>query len=108
MQDLEEGVRAGKYNQMVLLKPQNHLRTWKRKYESNLWRRWYSRITTYARDAKGNLTEIIDKELTTEQLKLKLSPYGFDSNANALEFKKSLGDKVKTMLEIKSLKAIQD
>jgi hypothetical protein len=59
---------------MVLLKPPKppHLET--EVYESNLWRRWYSRITTYARDAKGNLTEIIDKELTTEQLKLKLSP----------------------------------
>lgn len=96
--DLEDGVRQGKYNpesstlaaetidamnkgdMKVVFKP-NGIPT----------------FITYKRDGEGNLTEIIDKELTLDQLKQKLTPImAFDSTKNNIDFEKSLGKTIKT------------
>lgn len=96
--DLEEGVKAGKYNPNSSIEA---AKTIKAMSDGSMKVVFgddgIPKIITYQRDAKGNLTDIIDKELTTEQLKLKLSPItAYDADTNAQEFKKSLGDKIKT------------
>lgn len=103
--DLEEGVLAGKYNPDSSIEA---AKTIKAMSDGSMKVVFgddgIPKIITYQRDAKGNLTNIIDKELTTEQLKLKLSPIVAYSDVKlADEFKKSLGDKVKTDVGTKTI-----
>jgi hypothetical protein len=96
--DLEEGIKAGKYNpasSIEAAKTTSAMATGQMKFV--VGEDMVPRIITYERKPNGELSSIIDKEYTIDQIKQKLTPImAFDSNANALEFKKSLGDKVKT------------
>ena len=96
--DLEKGVREGKYNPNSSIEAGKTIKAFSDgSIKPVIGEDGITKWITYQRDAKGNLTDIIDKELTTEQLKLKLSPVtNYDSTILAAEFKKSLGDKVKT------------
>jgi hypothetical protein len=90
--DLEEGVRTGKYNP---LSSKNAAETIEAMEAGNIKTVYKPNgiptFITYKRDGEGNLTEIIDKELTLAQLKQKLSPImAFDLEANNAEFKKAL------------------
>ena len=96
--DLEEGVRAGKYNpdsSTEAAKTTTAMANGQMKAvygkDGNV------KIITYQRDPQGNITNVIDKEYTIDQIKQKLSPImAYDDATMAKEFKDSLGDKVKT------------
>ena len=96
--DLEEGVRAGKYNPLSSTKAAETIDAMSKGDMKVVFKpNGIPAFITYKRDGKGNLTEIIDKELTLDQLKQKLSPVmAFDSSKNDIDFEKSLGKVIET------------
>jgi hypothetical protein len=96
--DLEEGVRQGKYNPNSSTNAAKTIDAMSKGdmkvvFKSN----GIPTFITYKRDSQGNLSEIIDKEMTLEQLKQKLTPImAFDSKTNDIDFGKTLGDRIET------------
>lgn len=96
--DLEEGVRQGKYNPNSSTNAAKTIEAMSKGdmkvvFKSN----GIPTFITYKRDSQGNLSEIIDKEMTMEQLKQKLAPImAFDSKTNDIDFGKTLGDRIET------------
>ncbi len=96
--DLEEGVRQGKYNPRSSTNAAKTIDAMSKGdmkvvFKSN----GIPTFITYKRDNQGNLSEIIDKEMTLEQLKQKLTPImAFDSKTNDIDFGKTLGDRIET------------
>jgi len=95
--DLEEGVRQGKYNpESSTLAAQTIEAMNKGDMKVVFKPNGIPTFITYKRDENGNLTEIIDKELTLDQLKQKLTPImAFDPDTNNADFKKGLKEKTK-------------
>jgi hypothetical protein len=96
--DLEEGVKSGKYNPRSSTNAAETIDALSNGNTKIIFKpNGIPTFITYKRDADGNLEDIIDSEMTLEQLKQKLTPImAFDSATNDTEFKKTLGDKVKT------------
>lgn len=96
--DLEEGVRQLKYNPNSSTNAAKTIEAMSKGdmkvvFKSN----GIPTFITYKRDSQGNLSEIIDKEMTMEQLKQKLAPImAFDSKTNDIDFGKTLGDRIET------------
>jgi hypothetical protein len=95
--DLEEGVRQGKYNpESSTLAAQTIEAMNKGDMKVVFKPNGIPTFITYKRDSEGNLTEVIDKELTLDQLKQKLTPImAFDLGTNNADFKKGLKEKTK-------------
>lgn len=96
--DLEDGVRQGKYNP---LSSTNAAKTIEAMSKGDMKVVFKSNgiptFITYKRDSQGNLSEIIDKEMTMEQLKQKITPImAFDSKTNDIDFGKTLGERIET------------
>lgn len=90
--DLEDGVRQKKYNP---LSSTNAAKTIEAMSKGDMKVVFKSNgiptFITYKRDGQGNLTEIIDKEMTMEQLKQKIAPImNYSSEMNNEDFKKGL------------------
>lgn len=96
--DLEDGVRMGKYNPRSSTNAAETIDAMNKGnmkvvFKSN----GIATFITYKRDAQGNLTQVIDKEITLDQLKQKLTPIlAFDGATNDIEFRKTLGDRIET------------
>ncbi len=96
--DLEEGVRQGKYNPRSSTNAAETIDAMNKGDMKVVFKEnGIPTFITYKRDGNGNLTGIIDKELTVDQLKQKLAPImAYDSKTNFVDFEKSLGKPVKT------------
>ena len=95
--DLEEGVRQGKYNPRSSTNAAETIDAMNKGDMKVVFKEnGIPTFITYKR-VNGNLTGIIDKELTVDQLKAKLAPVmAYDSKTNFVDFEKSLGKPVKT------------
>jgi len=93
--DLEEGVRQGKYNPLSSTNSAETIEAMNKGDMKVVFKpNGIPTFITYKRDGDGNLTEVIDKELTLDQLKQKLSPImAFDADTNNADFKKGLKEK---------------
>jgi hypothetical protein len=96
--DLEDGVRQGKYNPNSSTNAAKTIDAMSKGDMKVVFKpNGIPTFITYKRDNQGNLSEIIDKEMTLEQLKQKLTPImAFDSKTNDIDFGKTLGDRIET------------
>lgn len=96
--DLEDGVRQGKYNPMSSTNAAKTIEAMSKGDMKVVFTpNGIPTFITYKRDNQGNLSEVIDKEMTLDQLKQKLTPImAFDSKTNDIDFGKTLGDRIET------------